>query len=185
MAPAGQTFSSPSSCPSSLPATSYRGHGWSSILIPGELCWGEGEKKRRRGSLGWTTDQTLPQIALLGPSWSCWEGHRHTEAPSPWNEIRSRAPGHVNPAAEAHTLWFSTQLDTMLLGLCPHLLTSLGSLAHCGPGERGRPPPDAPHTWQESWRNQGPGLQPVHPSMSQPSLESGLPLRPSLLGRRN
>lgn len=66
-------------CPSSLPVTRYGGHGWSSILIPGELCWREGEKKERRGSLGWATDQTLPQIALLRPTWSCWEGHRHTE----------------------------------------------------------------------------------------------------------
>lgn len=82
---------------------------------------GGGREEEKERHLGWTTDQTLPQTALLRPSWSCWEGHRHTEAPSPWNEIRSRAPGHVNPAAEAHTLWFSTQLDTTLLGLSAHI----------------------------------------------------------------
>ena len=96
MAPAGQAFS-PSSSSSSPPTTSCglgaELRGVSSFQ--GSHGRGEGEKKAGRGGLVWATDKTLTEITLLRPSWSCWEGYRHTKAPSPVKELMSQVPRHV------------------------------------------------------------------------------------------
>lgn len=105
---------------------------------------GEGEKKAGRGGLVWATDKTLTEIALLRPSWSCWEGYRHKKAPSPLKELRSQAPWHVatqlhGPAhpgslpSTAPHCWVSLPAASDLPGISGPLLSRTESTASSRP----------------------------------------------------